>query len=318
LYFATQTGADRALYVITIDTSGGAITSSGTLDVDLPSQGTSGTYTSADITVNDYGVITSVSSGGGGGGGTLFDFVDPSGNSFSVSSGDTVSFFSTDSSITIDTSSSGSIGLSLATTPMTSFNFDDPSGNSFTVSDSETVSFFSTDSSITIDTSSSGSIGLSVAGSGGITSFDVYDDSGSSWTMDSSSESSGFNFSSNDGFIAWDCSSSNYVDGYSGSSDERLKENIEPLKGSAEKVAALRAVEFDWTDEREIKFAKKRTGNAHDFGFIAQEVEKVVPEVVGERRNGMKTINYAKVVPLLLDVIQDLTQRIERLESKSH
>ena len=300
----------------TIDTSGGPITSSGTLDVDLPYQGTSGSYTSADITVDDYGIITSVTSGGGGGG-TLFSFDDPSGNSFSVSSGDTVSFFSTDSSITIDTSSSGSIGLSLATTPMTSFNFDDPSGNSFTVSDSDTVSFFSTDSSITIDTSSSGSIGLSVAGSGGITSFDVYDESGSSWTLDSSSESSGFNFSSNDGFIGWDCSSSNYVDGYSGSSDRRLKENIEPLKGSAEKVAALRAVEFDWTDEREIKFAKKRTGNAHDFGFIAQEVEKVVPEVVGERRNGMKTINYAKVVPLLLDVIQDLTQRIERLESKS-
>lgn len=298
----------------TIDTSGGPITSSGTLDVDLPYQGTSGSYTSADITVNDYGVITSVSSGGGGGGGTLFDFDDPSGNSFSVSSGDTVSFFSTDSSITIDTSSSGSIGLSLTDTPMYSFDFEDPSGNTFTVWDNDTVSFYSTDGSITIDTAFTGQIGLSVASSG-LSSFDVYDDVGSSWTLDSSS--SDFNFSSSDGFIGWDCSSSNYVDGYSGSSDERLKENIEPLKGSAEKVAALRAVEFDWTDEREIKFAKKRTGNAHDFGFIAQEVEKVVPEVVGERRNGMKTINYAKVVPLLLDVIQDLTQRIERLESKS-
>ena len=312
----TVTSVDITSSNGTIDTSGGPITGSGTLDVDLPSQGTSGTYTSADITVNDYGVITSVSSGGGGGGGTLFDFSDPSGNSFSVSSGDTVSYFSTDSSIAIDCSSSGSIGLSLATTPMTSFNFDDPSGNSFTVSNSDTVSFFSTDSSITIDTSSSGSIGLSVAGSGGITSFDVYDDSGSYWTMDSSSESSGFNFSSNDGFIGWDCSSSNYVDGYSGSSDERLKENIKPLEGSAEKVAALRAVEFDWTDEREIKYAKKRTGTAHDFGFIAQEVEKIVPEIVGERRNGMKTINYAKVVPLLLDVIQNLTADVSDLKDR--
>jgi len=360
----TVTSVDITSSNGTIDTSGGAITSSGTLDVDLPYQGTSGSYTSADITVDDYGRITSVSSGGGGGGGTLFNFDDPSGNSFSVSSGDTVSLFSTDSSITIDTSSSGSIGLSLATTPMTSFNvddpsgnsftvsdsdtvsffstdssitidcsssdsiglslastpmtsfnFDDPSGNSFTVSDSETVSFFSTDSSITIDTSSSGSIGLSVAGGGGLSSFDVYDDSGNYWTLDSSS--SDFYFTSSDGFIAWDCSSSNYADAYSGSSDERLKENIKPLEGSAEKVAALRAVEFDWTDEREVKFAKKRTGTAHDFGFIAQEVEKVVPEVVGERQNGMKTINYAKVVPLLLDVIQDLSKRVEDLESKA-
>jgi hypothetical protein len=359
----TVTSVDITSSNGTIDTSGGPITSSGTLDVDLPYQGTSGSYTSADITVDDYGVITSVSSGGGGGGGTLFSFDDPSGNSFSVSSGDTVSYFSTDSSIAIDCSSSGSIGLSLTSTPMTSFNFDDPSGNSFTVSDSDTVSFFSTDSSITIDTSSSGSIGLSLtdtpmssfdfedpsgntftvwdndtvsfystdgsitidtaftgqiglslASGPGLSSFDVYDDSGSYWTLDSNS--SDFNFSSSDGFIGWDCSSSNYVDGYSGSSDERLKENIKPLEGSAEKVAALRAVEFDWTDEREIKYAKKRTGTAHDFGFIAQEVEKIVPEIVGERRNGMKTINYAKVVPLLLDVIQNLTAEVSDLKDR--
>ena len=158
---------------------------------------------------------------------------------------------------------------------------------------------------------------MSVASGGGgsgLSSFDVYDDFGSSWTLDSTA--SDFNFTSSDGFIGWDCSSSNYVDGYSGTSDERLKENIEPLKGSAEKVAALRAVEFDWKDEREIKYAKKRTGTAHDFGFIAQEVEKIVPEIVGERRNGMKTINYAKVVPLLLDVIQNLTAEVSDLKDR--
>jgi hypothetical protein len=102
--------------------------------------------------------------------------------------------------------------------------------------------------------------------------------------------------------------------GYTGgASDERLKENIKPLKGAAEKVAALRAVEFDWSDEKE----KERTGNTHDFGFVAQEVEKVLPELVRERSDGMKTVEYGHVVPLLLDVIQDLTKRIERLEAQA-
>lgn len=104
------------------------------------------------------------------------------------------------------------------------------------------------------------------------------------------------------------------VDYTGGTSDERLKENIEPLKGAAEKVAALRAVEFDWADEKE----RERTGNVHDFGFVAQEVEKVCPELVREKSDGIKTVEYGHVVPLLLDVIQDLTKRIEVLESKAH
>ena len=55
----------------------------------------------------------------------------------------------------------------------------------------------------------------------------------------------------------------------------------------------------------------------HDFGFVAQEVEQVIPELVRERDDGMKTVNYGGVVPLLLDVIKDLTKRIELLESKA-
>ena len=85
------------------------------------------------------------------------------------------------------------------------------------------------------------------------------------------------------------------------------------MKGAAEKVAALRAVEFDWSDEKQIK----RTGNVHDFGFVAQEVEKVCPELVREKSDGIKTVEYGHVVPLLLDVIQDLTKRIEVLEAKA-
>ena len=61
-----------------------------------------------------------------------------------------------------------------------------------------------------------------------------------------------------------------------------------------------------------------------DSGFIAQEVEQVIPEVVetskgfinvGEEQE-MKTISYPKLVPYLVDTIQQLTKRIEELEKK--
>ena len=55
-------------------------------------------------------------------------------------------------------------------------------------------------------------------------------------------------------------------------SDKRLKTNIEPITGSLSKLKELRPIEFDWLIGR----------NRHEFGFIAQDIEKVIPEVVTE------------------------------------
>ena len=88
-------------------------------------------------------------------------------------------------------------------------------------------------------------------------------------------------------------------------SDERLKENIEPLTGTLEKLDKLRPVEFDWKED-----AKK---DGHDIGLIAQEVEKVYPEMVTEK-DGIKHISYQKLTPLLLSAIKDLNERLTLLE----
>ena len=101
-------------------------------------------------------------------------------------------------------------------------------------------------------------------------------------------------------------------------SDVRLKEDIYNVSGSLNKILELRPTHFTW------KLNKKQ-----DVGFIAQEVEEIIPEVVetsqgfintdGEQENDLqdiKTVSYSKLVPYLVDTIQVMDKRIKELEKK--
>ena len=117
--------------------------------------------------------------------------------------------------------------------------------------------------------------------------------------------------------------SANNITAFAGSSaflnvsDKRLKKDIYELTGSINKVLQLRPTEFTWKED-----------DKQDVGFIAQEVEEVIPEVVQTTKGFMKTdendkesediktIAYSKLVPYLVDTIQVLTKRIEHLEKK--
>ena len=101
------------------------------------------------------------------------------------------------------------------------------------------------------------------------------------------------------------------------SSDISLKDNIRPIESAIFKVQQIRGVTFDWNE----KSNKLQQEKGHDVGLIAQEVEKVLPEVVQIREDGIKAISYEKVVPLLVEAIKEqqvtienLTKRIELLE----
>jgi len=87
------------------------------------------------------------------------------------------------------------------------------------------------------------------------------------------------------------------------SSDERLKDNVQVLESSLEKIDKIRGVSFDWTADAPHA--------GHDVGVIAQEIEKVLPEVVITRENGMKAVKYEKLVPLLIEGIKDLHKLIK-------
>ena len=102
------------------------------------------------------------------------------------------------------------------------------------------------------------------------------------------------------------------------SSDISLKDNIRPIESAIFKVKQIRGVTFDWNE----KSSELQQQKGHDVGLIAQEVEKVLPEIIQIREDGIKAIQYEKVVPLLVEAIKEqqvtienLTKRIELLEN---
>jgi len=100
------------------------------------------------------------------------------------------------------------------------------------------------------------------------------------------------------------------------SSDERLKENIRPILGALDKVMAINGVMFDWiplTEDQEIHIHGNKGA---DVGIIAQEIEKVLPEVVTTRDNGYKAVNYEKIVALLIEAIKNQQLEIETIKRK--
>lgn len=90
------------------------------------------------------------------------------------------------------------------------------------------------------------------------------------------------------------------------SSDWRLKNNIQPINNVLQKINEVRGVYFNWKDEN-------RSQNKQ-IGFIAQEIEKVFPELVNTDSKGFKSVAYANMSAVLLEAIKEQNQRINALE----
>jgi hypothetical protein len=96
---------------------------------------------------------------------------------------------------------------------------------------------------------------------------------------------------------------------YGTSSSIRWKNNVIEIDNPLEKLAELRGVYFDWDEEH---------GGQHDVGCIAEEVGKVLPEIVVYEENGIDAdgMDYSKFTPLLIEAIKALQKRVEELENK--
>ena len=95
------------------------------------------------------------------------------------------------------------------------------------------------------------------------------------------------------------------------SSDERLKENLEPIGSAIEKVGQLNGYTFDWIPMEGI-----HVHSGKDIGVIAQEVEKVLPEIVEDRGNGYKAVKYDKLTALLIQAVNEQQETIESLTKR--
>ena len=97
---------------------------------------------------------------------------------------------------------------------------------------------------------------------------------------------------------------------YGSPSDERYKENIKPIESALDKVTKLQGVTFDWKESDNLLDIKE------DIGFIAQDVQKVVPELVRENEDGKLSLRYQGITPILLEAIKELKAEIDLLKSK--
>jgi len=93
------------------------------------------------------------------------------------------------------------------------------------------------------------------------------------------------------------------------SSDRALKVNDQAITYGLDAVMKLRPISFNWIRQEVM-------GSQKELGFIAQEVEAIIPELVGINYDGMRSLDYAKMTAVLCKAIQELNEKLERLNTK--
>lgn len=85
-----------------------------------------------------------------------------------------------------------------------------------------------------------------------------------------------------------------------GFSDKKLKKDIHPIDSAIDKIRKLKPVSWDWKD-----------GSGKSYGVVAQEIEKVLPELVrSDKVTSLKQVEYSGLIPYLIGAVQDLDARV--------
>jgi peptidoglycan hydrolase CwlO-like protein len=105
----------------------------------------------------------------------------------------------------------------------------------------------------------------------------------------------------------------NDVIAYGSPSDIAFKTNIKPLEGALEKLMKLRGVSFTWKEDTN---EHKMVGLSDDIGFIAQEVQEILPEIVRKSESGFLSLRDKGIIPILVEAIKELKAEIDILKQK--
>jgi len=92
------------------------------------------------------------------------------------------------------------------------------------------------------------------------------------------------------------------------SSDLSLKENIEPIKSPLQKLRDVNGVSFTWKQEGNEN--RGFPGGRH-LGVVAQDVQKVFPEVVQDGPEGEKAVAYSELIPILIEAMKEQQNLID-------
>ena len=95
------------------------------------------------------------------------------------------------------------------------------------------------------------------------------------------------------------------------SSDKKFKDELKVIENPLDKISNINGYNFIWNDKQTTYESGKK-----DIGVVAQEIEKVLPEIVNTRENGSKAVKYDKIVALLIEGIKELKDEVEELKNK--
>ena len=155
--------------------------------------------------------------------------------------------------------------------------------------------------------------GGQIAFEDGSTEIGVFENSSSDFSIEAKVQDKDLLFKGNDGgsgitALTLDMSeagAATFNSNVTAFSDERLKDNIETLEDGLDKVEQLRGVTYTRDDREEI-------------GVIAQEVEKILPEIVltADDEMGTKSVDYSRITAVLIEAVKELSARVKELENK--
>jgi len=155
--------------------------------------------------------------------------------------------------------------------------------------------------------------GGQIAFEDGSTEIGVFENSSSNFSIEAKVQDKDILFKGNDGgsgitALTLDMSNSGaatFNNNVTAFSDERLKDNIETLENGLSKVEQLRGVTYTRDEKKNI-------------GVIAQEVEKILPEVVltADDEMGTKSVDYSRLTAVLIEAVKDLSDKVKELEGK--
>jgi hypothetical protein len=96
-------------------------------------------------------------------------------------------------------------------------------------------------------------------------------------------------------------------------SDRRLKKDIAPLTGGLAAIEKLNPVKYHW---RQKEYPERHFTSKEQIGLIAQEVKEVLPQIVSQGSDGMYSLDYAHLTPVLISAVKKQQQEIKSLKDR--